>query len=315
MKRFLTFSFTLALIFSFVLTLSSCSINISLNYKDADKYKTGKTSLNPTENVVEGFEIEWINGDVEISYYDGSEITLEESSSRSLEEHELVHYYFDGDILHIKYAKSGTWQLNKLTKTLRIKIPKEFKSYDFEINSESADIVFDNISASEIEIETASGNTKIDGGNYKEISISSVSGELSIKDAAISNLLYAELVSGAANVKLSSPILNADIQTVSGKIKLISERVSDLELETTSGSIDARLNAIGPDTKFESVSGNIGLTLKKNTSFSLEFDTVSGKFDSDIATTKKGDTYIAGDGYPEIEVETVSGKLDINAEN
>ena len=64
----------------------------------------------------------------------------------------------------------------------------------------------------------------------------------------------------------------------------------------------------------ESISGNLDLTLPKDLGFDAEVDTVSGSFQSRIPTTSQSKGhYRSGNGGCEIDLESVSGSIQIHA--
>lgn len=135
-------------------------------------------------------------------------------------------------------------------------------------------------------------------------------------------------------VKVPSAFLNtlfdADIETVSGSIKSAGISYESLDAESVSGDIkvtgtvkEAECESVSGDisletevpltgeSSFGSVSGNVSLTLPEDSSFYMEWQTLSGSVRNDFAggkCAKKG-TLDMLDGKPEIELETVSGNI------
>ena len=61
----------------------------------------------------------------------------------------------------------------------------------------------------------------------------------------------------------------------------------------------------------ETVSGDLNLTLPEDCGFTLEKDTVSGRFSSELPTTEQNGKIVYADGHCEIEVEGVSASVHI----
>ncbi len=312
MKRIIGLILLLTLGTSLLFALTSCDVKIAINYKDADKYTAGERSFTSQElDGIEEIELEWIEGDAEISYHDEDFISVKETTSRTPDEHELLHTYFDGHTLHIKYAESGTWNIKHLSKSLKVMLPRGLVIDKLELDTVSANAKLLALEADECDVATVSGDILFSDGTYSDITASITSGKLEIEGSSVKRSIEAELVSGDADIAPVGALLNIDVSSVSGKIELNCERADDIELESTSGNVRAELGALALDLNISTVSGNARLIIPEDSSFSLEFDTVSGSFDCEIPTTKNGDRYIAGKGEHNIEVETTSGNLKL----
>lgn len=103
-----------------------------------------------------------------------------------------------------------------------------------------------------------------------------------------------------------------DLETVSGEL-LIDSPCQEFKAESVSGYIEYTADVCPYKFEAESVSGDIFVRLTSDSDFSLEFETVSGKLDSDLNLVKvEKDHYIHGNGIAEFEVETTSGNLKIS---
>lgn len=151
------------------------------------------------------------------------------------------------------------------------------------------------------------------------------------------NSLTADAVSGRINMKnLPNSFDRVNIETTSGKIEVINLNAESLTLHTVSGSIlaDGISSPVETDTvsgrstvimndmydiDMETVSGRCELTVPSDSSFDLNFSTVSGGFKSDFDITVKdlnnreGIKGKVGDGGSNVNVETVSGSFNIYA--
>lgn len=132
-------------------------------------------------------------------------------------------------------------------------------------------------------------------------------------DLSISNMAMKDAdVDGASgrsrfeNCRLGS----LSVDTVSGDV-FISGQVTELDVDSTSSSIQAELTNVPREISADTTSGSLELTLPKDAGFTLELETISGNFRSDFDTTKNGSIYRCGDGRCEIEVDSVSGGVTI----
>jgi len=119
----------------------------------------------------------------------------------------------------------------------------------------------------------------------------------------------------------SSGTLNADgvysdlsAETVSGNLTATGQ-IGELEVDTTSGNTELTLQCTPDEISYESVSGDLKLTLPGERSFSLEQETVSGETDCELPLQRNGSHwyYDSGSAIPaaELELSTVSGRMQI----
>ncbi len=285
MKKAFSFIIALALIFTAMLSLSSCfymnpgSPN-SVNYKkydNADKYKIGNFSYSASG--IERVEIDWVAGEVNTAVTESDILNVYENGE-NLAESEQLHYYSDGKTLFIKYCKSlFSGEIAPEQKSLNIEIPH---GVELEITSVSADIFSGGLDMKSIDISTVSGDATLTSACADDISVSSVSGDIFVSSAKISGKLKFESVSGDIR----------NDRAEAGSIKAVSVS-GDVEL----GILD--VTAVDIDT----TSGDIVLTLIGDIGIDLDFSTTSGEHsaESDYKTGTKRCT---------VKATTVSGDLD-----
>lgn len=203
---------------------------------------------------------------------------------------------------------------------LYVGIPENY-SGDIKVTSASGDIVINNINAKKFEIETASGEVKISevnssinsiirssSGDIKierhnsgNIDIKSISGEISCENIKSNNEFNVETSSGDIDVN--------NLENSEGNFKSISGEINLEELErinsiiTSSGDVKINSYKINNDLNIKTVSGEVELDLKENSSIDLEFESNSGDLDNDFR-----DVY---GGKNKIYVKTGSGDLSI----
>lgn len=101
-----------------------------------------------------------------------------------------------------------------------------------------------------------------------------------------------------------------DINSVSADVDIKNVNADKFDLETVSGEIEIA-QSVFSNLEIESVSGNSDIYLPDSASFRAEVDTVSGDFSTDFAVTKRGESYICGNGDMLISADMVSGNLKI----
>lgn len=196
------------------------SIHIPLY--DDQGYAVGDAEEIATDGIF-NLDIEWIDGNVIVRYWDESYISVTESSSSSLSESQKMRTLVSDGTLHVKYAASRTVRFGNFpTKTLTVQLPAAWQGQ-------------------EISISSVSGNVELSRIFVKEAELSSVSGDLLLTSCTFER---------------------ADLETVSGKIEVSPlQTPSDIDLESVSGNATVHFNhdVSGAEIRFDSLSGDLQL--------------------------------------------------------
>ena len=224
----------------------------------------------------QSIEVNWTNGKINIEAYDGEDTVISETEVE--EKENKLRWRVEDGVLKIQQMAAGMrFGLKKTPKkTLTVKIPS---------------------SAAE---------------KLKSVNTDSVSAEVNIIGVAASDKIEIDTVSGGANLK-NIKTEKLDIDTVSGNIKAAGEFT---ELESDSVSGDVTVSSATPLKKLDcdSTSGNIRLTIPKNSGFTLKADTVSGDISCGLPTVSESkNRRVCGDGSADFETDTVSGDLIITS--
>jgi len=102
-----------------------------------------------------------------------------------------------------------------------------------------------------------------------------------------------------------------NLNSVSGTVDIYGT-FTDVDIDTVSGWVNIGSEKCPEDLEIGTTSGSIYLTLPENSAFSLEFNTVSGDFSTDLPFTVAGSKYIYGTGGGNFEIDTISGDLSIS---
>lgn len=221
-------------------------------------------------------KVNWTNGKINIEAYDGEDTVI--SETEVAEKENKLRWRVEDGVLKIQQMAAGMRFGLKQTpkKTLTVKIPSN----------------------------VAEG--------LKAVTSDSVSAEVTITGISASNKIEIDTVSGGANLK-NIKTEKLDIDTVSGSIKAAGEFT---ELESDSVSGDVTVSSATPLKKLDcdSTSGNIRLTIPKNSGFTLKADTVSGDISCGLPTVSESNNRrVCGDGSADFETDTVSGDLIITS--
>lgn len=221
-------------------------------------------------------KVNWTNGKINIEAYDGEDTVI--SETEVAEKENKLRWRVEDGVLKIQQMAAGMRFGLKQTpkKTLTVKIPSN----------------------------VAEG--------LKAVTSDSVSAEVTITGISASDKIEIDTVSGGANLK-NIKTEKLDIDTVSGSIKAAGEFT---ELESDSVSGDVTVSSATPLKKLDcdSTSGNIRLTIPKDSGFTLKADTVSGDISCGLPTVSESkNRRVCGDGSADFETDTVSGDLIITS--
>ena len=281
----------MAYILALVLTagvFSGCDTYIN-RYEHQDKYTVGGAELT---DEISRIQIDWLSGDIEIRYHQTDTVQFSESSNRAQTEKETMRYWLDGKTLHIRFSESGVKVESGLKKKLTLYLPEHLTDGIFEIDSVSADVLFDDITAKSVEIDTASGSVDFNGGEVvQEIAFDTASGDFT----ALLNGRLGEL----------------NVDTVSGNVQAELTALGLFDIDSTSGDVMLSAETAPERGEADIVSGDFTLHLPEDASFYVQFETVSGsvKSDFEMKIDTEKDTYTCGDGDSKYEIETVSGDV------
>lgn len=287
------------LIAAVIFALVGGGVNISFGglggyrYSDSSSYLIGDFSVDASmSDALEILDIDWITGSVTISEYDGDEIIVREDGFDEDEDTRLRYRIKNGK-LSIRFAKSGWFSFgigkSSLKKDLTILVPngKQFRKLDLELVSSSLDV--NGISADDFDVDTVSGVVNVQSLTADNIDIEGVSGAVILEN-----------ISAAA----------ADIEQVSGRTEF-SGTVNRIDFNTVSGKITAEFSEAPREVNIESVSGASTIYMPK-TGITAKIDSVSGGVRVFGDKLGKSCDITVGDGYMTLNVDTVSGSVEIN---
>lgn len=216
-------------------------------YDDASRYNAGGTSIGESIN---GIDISWVSGDVDIEYWDGSTVEVSETFRSRASDDALLRWRIQNGRLYIKYTKSN-FSTKNVDKDLLVRIPRGLVIRDLEIETVSADTTL-SIQADAFDFESVSGNLKAQMDYVKEVDLETVSGEISLSLGVSPREIDGNSVSGSFDISLPKDALYAvEFDSVSGRLRSSSANLSG----------GAGYNPKGASSKFEfeTVSGDVSI--------------------------------------------------------
>ena len=239
---------------------------------DRSGFGSGEQSVTASEPLTDITEIEihWLTGDVYLVESDEDGVNFQEDYTGNNEDYRMRYRVSDGK-LTIQPCKSKLFgSIDLPRKALTVFLP-------------------DTLTLDKITVETVSADVELMGGSVDTLSINTTSGNI------------------------TGPGLSAkeyELGTVSGDISLtaLPAGSSAIDCETVSGEVRISCTAHPDEIDFNSVSGNLRLTLPKGSCrYTLDFSTVSGDRDTDRFIS-------GGDETCDITAETVSGNVELQTE-
>lgn len=181
-----------------------------------------RVSINVTH-----LDIDWVGGQVNLEYTDDAFFSYTEQVNRNtetmdfdLEKNEDLNMrrIIDGTTLRIKYAKSGAKLIDKLRKTLTVKVPKRTDLSSLTVKAVSARIESE-LDAWRANFETVSGRINCMGTFTNNLNFETVSGDVKYSTQTLPSEIDADTVSG--NVVFNFPLsasFTVAFESVSGNL-------------------------------------------------------------------------------------------------
>lgn len=266
-------------------------------YENAGRYSAGSGEI-PADQVKD-IDINWVDGAIDVTVYEGDTVQFTESSSVNLKKEEQLHYYNKNGRLMIQYQASAKSPISffaverSFDKDLEIRIPKELAA--------KLGILY---------IDTVSSQTNISDVNAESMEYDATSGDVTLTDCSAARLEF-DCTSGSliGSSLFISGKLTAD--TTSGDVR-IEGRVENLEFESTSGSLEFDSDVCPKKISTDCTSGDITLTIPENDGFDCLWDTTSGDFTSDFEMSwKDEDGTYKGGGSLDYSFDSTSGNVHI----
>lgn len=248
-------------------SLIGCNISIDTDYIGTQNLGGGSVPAAEIKNIV----IEWVSGAITLQSAETTEITF--SETRYHERAAAMQWKQRGDTLILMFEKENRFHFGTVMswdKDLTVTIPKNWQGVDIKIESVSAELSIDQVSADEISVET-------------------VSGETTVTDCVIGDFTL-NTVSGNADI-------TADFTTI--------------ELEAVSANCQVYSQGKPQSIDLSGVSGNLELYLPDDMGFRYYSESLATSFSCEFPTTSHDDHRVYGDGSCRIEIECLSGTVDI----
>ena len=141
----------------------------------------------------------------------------------------------------------------------------------------------------ELEIDAASATVQVENLTIEEVESSTASG---------------------THIFTNCQVGTMKMETVSGDLNFTGT-LEKLDFNGVSAQADVVVTNFPKSIDVETISGDLNITLPKECGFTVDKDTVSGRFSSELPTTEQNGKIVYADGHCEIEVEGVSASVHI----
>jgi len=101
-----------------------------------------------------------------------------------------------------------------------------------------------------------------------------------------------------------------DLDTASGDVRFTGS-LQQMDCDAASADIVLELTDVPRSLDMDTASGDLDVTLPADAGFTVSMDTMSGDFDSDFETTSRNGSHVAGNGRCRIDVDGMSGNVNI----
>ena len=181
---------------------------------------------------VRELEIQWTAGSVTIQPEDIDRIEFAETGSG---EHPMVWKLVQDRLVIRDYEGSNWMGWQDMDKDLVIRIPRQWQPEEVDIQTASAQVTIQDLTAGSLELNGVSGTTRLLGCQARELSVEGVSGK----------------------TELQGKFGSVDVVTVSGECT-VDEMSREVELESVSGDMTLVIpEGSGFTARWDSVSGDL----------------------------------------------------------
>lgn len=224
-------------------------------------------------DAVTDIHIQWASGNISIQPGHVDKITFAESEV-SNENHRMV-WNLSGSKLTLKFSSDGVFSTAFGT--------------NITISKDLVITVPKNWKCSDLSIEVASADVEIYDMTISEVEFDGASGKFEFQNCAVGEL---------------------SVDTASGNIQFYGT-LNELDCDAASADCKIEVTNVPSRIDVDSASGDLELTLPENAGFRVSFSTLSGNFNSEFPTSMSGGDYICGDGQCRIEMDAMSGNVNI----
>jgi hypothetical protein len=256
------------------------------------------------------FELEGINGDIEISYWNEDTIYVEvKKIAKKQKDIDKIRAVVEEEKGKFRIYTEIEKSTSNVSIDYIIRIPR--KIINVEVYGKNGDI---KISKVDVPVKLSSINGSIKADNMKIIeNISIKSGDIEIHNSEI--IKNIEILNGDIELKNVGIIDAVSLQ--SGDINIIGDSTIK-KVESKNGDIELELDKVIGEIELVNINGNIEVEISKEFDGSIEFSTKNGDVDIDdfdVKYIKKSWNSVEGrigSGNNKIKATNINGSIELS---
>ena len=249
MKNIKKIMITLVLTAAVVISLSGCTMRVSVNYDNADKYTPGDREITET---IRNLDIDYSEGNVSVVSGNSDIVFVKETTNKKIEDKLKVHTWVEGDTLHVKYcAAAKNLSFNNLQKSLEITVPEKAKLDDVVIDASEGDVDV-SCSAKDYNIDASEGNVNLtQNGESNSMVIDASEGNVKV-DAQKVKEFEVDASEGNCELRFAEAPAKTSVDASEGDVTLYLPDNSDItaELNISEGDFNSELPFIKKGDKY-----------------------------------------------------------------
>lgn len=223
---------------------------------------------------IRNLEIEWAAGSIKIHPMDITEIRITEEGLNQASE-PMIWKVQEGE-LAIQYSKNTDHDFGMgVLKGEHSKNLIIQVPFGWQCNS--------------MEIDAASASLEVNDLTIREMEFDGASGTCVFNNCTVETL---------------------ELDTASGDV-LFQGSLGQMDCDAASANIILELSNVPRALDLDTASGDLSVVLPEDAGFTVKMDTMSGNFESNFETTNRNGSYIAGNGRCRIDVDAMSGNVNI----
>lgn len=267
-------------------------------------------------------KLNFVDENIVVIVDNGKTVRVEQTGSGNLSGDDLMRFGKMGNTLVAESGVIGKFNAGMRAKhTITLYLPQE-AGIALDADTTSGEISLNGGVYTDLKMDSTSGEIDASSADADYVSADTTSGRVELKDIRCGSL-HSDTTSGDINISAqvehdfdanstsgkisfsgSARTVNAD--TMSGTVNVEAAGLREVGVDSVSGSVDIQsldsteLREIDVDT----TSGAVKIRLPKNSSISVDYDTISGSFSNDFDSLRNGDVAI--------NVSTISGSLEVS---
>lgn len=244
---------------------------------------------------IHGLAIDWLDGEITVVPYAGSEIVIQETSPMGLSERNSLRYTVKNGLLSISGAPGQVFfggfsdQLFS-DKTLTVQLPADLALETMDLAVADADIFLQGLQLQELNLDCLDGDLSLVDSTMDALSLNCADGDLALANCQTQSL---------------------EINSLDGDVAAANCAIAQLKLSTAGGDFTGSLTRCPEQVEVDSMDGSVALTLPAESQFTASFTSLDGDYTSSFPGVFQGGIHTVGNGSAQITMSTMNGDLSI----